>query len=301
MELRFGRVMTGSLIVHALLIIGVLLLPAGGGAPETIPIYTVKIVEAPTVPEARALDLSPALRRELKLEAPSLNTNAPPLPTAPAPDVTGLEAPRLPSSAAALPPAPGKPSPTAPPAGAALPDAPSSQLVLPTPPSLPQPPSARTAAKPPGGSPPPPPSSAESSALPPPPAPPDAPSLQDRLRAKVQDLKLQVESEPAKGVPQPSAEKDNSLISLRLFQNTVRERVKKNYTFPGSFPENLRARVRVEIERSGALRSLELVEPSGNDRFDKLVCLAAIRNAKFPPLPSGIEGDTHTLFLTCSP
>jgi TonB family protein len=130
----------------------------------------------------------------------------------------------------------------------------------------------------------------------------DAPSLEERLRAKVRNLNLQVESaEPGATSGQPAAERDKSLINLRLFQNTVRERVKKSYTFPGTFSGGLRARVRVVLERSGKLRSVDLVEGSGNDRFDKLVCVAAIRNAKYPPLPDGMEGDTHTLFLTCSP
>jgi TonB family protein len=296
--LRFGPVVAGSLIIHALLLAGLLLLPSGGGPVQTIPIYTVKIVEAPRIPEARALDLSPALRRELNLQAPSLAANAPPLPTAPAPDVTGLDAPTLPTSIAPLPPAPGTPSIPAPRPGTAPPKPSSSQVGLPAPPALPQPPAPRAPRVAPGSAP----AAAPSPSSPSSAAAPDVPSPEERLRAKVKSLNLQVESaEPPAATQQPAVDRDQGLISLRLFQNTVRERVKKNYTFPGTFPEQLRARVRVVIDRSGKLRTAELVEGSGNDRFDKLVCLAAIRSAKYPPLPDTVEGDTHTLFLTCSP
>jgi TonB family protein len=301
---RFGIVMAGSLLAHSLLLGVLMLLPAGGGPSQTIPIYTVKIVEAPQIPEARVLDLSPALRRELHLEAPSLTPDAPPLPTAPAPDVTGLEAPAPPSPTAALSPAPTAPSLAAPRPGTAPAQQPSTELVLPAPPALPQPPAPRVARRPPGAAPSAPPGAPGRTSAASPPPPPDAPSLEERLRSKVQSLNLQVESaEPAPGArPEaPAEQREQSLISLRLFQNTVRERVKKNYTFPGSFPEDLRARVRVVLERSGKLKTAELVESSGNDRFDKLVCLAAIRNAKYPPVPESVEGDPHTLYLTCSP
>jgi TonB family protein len=294
--------LAGSLLAHALLLGVVLLLPEGGGAPQKIPIYTVKIVEAPQIPEARLLDLSPALRRELHLEAPTLTPDAPPLPTAPAPDVTGLDSAALPG---ALPPAPSLPRQAAPPGTPPAEPAPKG-LVLPAPPALPQPPAARTARRaPPPGAPPlaakaPAAPSSGAAAAPP---PPDAPSLEERLRSKVQSMNLQVESAaPTPSTrPQAAVESEQSLLSLRLFQNTVRERVKQSYTFPGSFPEDLHARVRVVLERSGRLQAAELVESSGNERFDNLVCLAAIRNAKYPPLPASVEGATHTLFLTCSP
>ncbi len=295
-----------SLLAHALLLGLLLLLPSGGGPAQVIPIYTIKIIEAPQVPEARALDLSPTLRRELHLEAPTLTLDAAPLPSTPAPDVTGLEAPAAPEPDAKLPPAPGLTSSAAPRAGTAPLAPPNTGLVLPAPPLLPQLPTAKAARKSPGGAPP---GAAArqtgqpGAAIPPP--PPDAPSLEERLRSKVQSMNLQVESaeQPAPSGPTeaPTEQRERSLINLRLFQYTVRERVKKNYTFPGSFPEDLHARAKVVLERSGRLQSAELVESSGNDRFDKLVCMAAIRNAKYPPVPDGVEGDTHTLYLTCSP
>ena len=240
-DTRLGPIFAGSLLIHAALLAIALVLPSGGGPSSTVPAYKVKIVEAPSIPQAHALNL----------EAPSLTNNAPPLPTAPAPDVTGLEAPRLPTSAPALPSAPAAPRVSA------LPTEPSPGKPLPAAPALPAPPSstASRAASNPARTP---------SAIPAPPSLPSAPmpsegpSLEERLRAKVKNLNLQVESaENPAPTEQSNPDAEKSIVSLRLFQNTVRERVKKNYTFPGTFPEDLRARVRVIIERSGKLRSAE--------------------------------------------
>ena len=52
---RFGKVLAGSLAAHAVLLLALAVLPSGGGAPAKIPIYTIKIVESPQIPEARAL------------------------------------------------------------------------------------------------------------------------------------------------------------------------------------------------------------------------------------------------------
>jgi TonB family protein len=122
----------------------------------------------------------------------------------------------------------------------------------------------------------------------------------ERLKRKVEQLKLQVE--PAPTAQREADQSDPSrLLALRLFHNAVRERVKPNYSFPGTFPPTLKARVRVVVGRDGTQRSAELIESSGNARFDTLVCLAAIRRSRLPPLPDAVEGDTLTLTLTCSP
>ena len=121
----------------------------------------------------------------------------------------------------------------------------------------------------------------------------------DRLRNKVEQLKLQVEPQaPKPGVTEPE---EDSGLGLRLFFNAVRERVQKNYSFPGTFPPTLKARVRVVVARDGTQRSAQIIQSSGNVRFDNLVCLAAIRNSKLPPVPDSVEGETVTVTLTCSP
>ena len=128
-----------------------------------------------------------------------------------------------------------------------------------------------------------------------------APQPLDRLRNKVEQLKLQVETQaPSKPGTTETTEEDVGL-GLRLFYNSIRERVQKNYSFPGTFPPSLKARVRVVIARDGTQRSAQIVQSSGNERFDNLVCLAAIRNSRLPPVPSSVEGDTVTVTLTCSP
>jgi TonB family protein len=122
----------------------------------------------------------------------------------------------------------------------------------------------------------------------------------DRLRNKVEQLKLQVEPQaPQKaGVSEPEVD---SGLGLRLFFNTVRERVQKNYSFPGSFPKTLKARVRVVVARDGTQQSAQIIQSSGDERFDNLVCLAAIRNSRLPRVPDAVEGETVTVTLSCSP
>jgi hypothetical protein len=121
----------------------------------------------------------------------------------------------------------------------------------------------------------------------------------EQLRKKVEQIKLRVESPAAK--EESGTAETGSLLALRLFHNTVRERVQKNYSFPGSFPSTLQARVRVVVGRDGTKRSVELIQSSGDSRFDSLVCLAAIRNSRLPRVPDPVQGESVTLLLTCSP
>lgn len=129
-------------------------------------------------------------------------------------------------------------------------------------------------------------------------------SAMERLRSKVQTLNLEVEAQPSErpsAVPQP--QREQNVLSLRMYSNRVREAVKEQYTFPGGFDASLRARVRVVLNRDGTVRSRELLESSGNGNFDRLVCMAAFDKAKIPPIPQGLEadGETLTLLFTCSP
>jgi TonB C terminal len=297
----FQRALLASLLLHALLLTLFFTLP-GGGAPEPVQIYTVRIMEAPAQPEARALELSTEAISALKLESPSLRADAPPLPAPEQPDVPDVERFAQPSAAAApalprapaAPPAP-PPSPTAP-----LTAAPQAPPSLPSLPSLPAAaPAAAPAARPPAA--------AARKAGPPtalPDAEPERPSAMEQLRSKVRTLNLQVEAAPRPApsdVPAPARERN--VLSLRLYSNRVREAVKEQYTFPGAFDAGLRARVRVVLERDGTLRSTELLESSGNERFDRLVCLAAFNKARIPAVPPSVEGDgdTLTLYFTCSP
>lgn len=295
---RFRMALLGSLLVH-LALLGLLALIPSGGSPGKVAIYTVHMVEAPQIPQAHQLDLSPILKRELKLSPPAFGAS--PLPDEPqAPDLEPPPAPRPTlragsAKAPALPlPAPLAPGarPQAQPAGeaadAALPQIPAAPAARR---AAPQAPAARApAARAPAAD------SAVADLA-------DGPTPMEKLRSKVNRLDLQVEA--AEGESQAStrarADGEKSLIDMRLFQNTVRERVKENYTFPGTFPPNLRTRVRVEIDREGRIQSLQVIESSRNARFDALVCLAAIRKAKLPPVPESVETPTVVLNLTCAP
>ncbi len=280
----FPWLVLASLAVHALAMAVLAVAPGGTGRDNPVQIYTVQIVEAPAPPEARVLTLEPPTSRPA------------PAPAAEEPRLRPLGAPPLlpagPNRAPALP-APKaageiQVSPNLPKTG--LPPPPSAAAPFPEPPAVPAPRAAqpeRSPAEP-----------ARSTAAPEIPQP--APRPMERLKQKVEQLKLQVEPVPtarsAAGQSDPK-----SLLALRLFHNTVRERVQSNYSFPGTFPPALKARVRVVVARDGTQRSLELIESSGNTRFDTLVCLAAIRRSHLPPVPASVEGDTVTLTLTCSP
>lgn len=247
-------------------------------------IYTVQIVETPAPPEARVLALEPPTNTstpEPAAEAPRLRPLAAPpaLPTAP------KQAPALPppKSAGEIQVQPNVPK-------TGLPPPPNNAAPFPPPPA-PTPPASPRVERAPAAP-------APSTAAPE--LPSAVPRPMEQLKRKVEQLKLQVE-------PAPAAQRDSDqsdpqgLLALRLFQNAVRERVKPNYSFPGTFPPALKARVRVVVERDGTQRSAELIESSGNTRFDTLVCLAAIRRSRLPPIPAAVKGDTLTLTLTCSP
>lgn len=119
-----------------------------------------------------------------------------------------------------------------------------------------------------------------------------------RLKSRVDKAQLEVELTPGIN-KKPTTEQ--SLFSLRIFNNRVREAVKENYSFPGGFSSELRTRVRVTLNRDGTLRESTLLETSGNERFDRLVCLAAINKARFPHVPEEIEGENLSFNITCTP
>ncbi len=91
------------------------------------------------------------------------------------------------------------------------------------------------------------------------------------------------------------------VLALRIFTNRVREQIKQNYGFPGEFSPNLRTIVQVVVGRDGSKQHIQLVHSSGNARFDRLVCLNRIRDAKFPPIPADVQKDSVRLTLTCRP
>ena len=77
-------------------------------------------------------------------------------------------------------------------------------------------------------------------------------------------------------------------LALRLFANRVEEAVKENYSFPGKFDPNLRSIVRVTVSKDGSKENIVLAKSSGDERFDRLVCLAHINATRFPPIPEDV-------------
>ncbi len=293
-ELLFVPVLLASLLVHALLFVLLMLVPSGG-TPETVKIYRVEIVEAPSRPQARDLRFSTAALSALRLEAPALTPERPPSVPAATPQTPAApaapQAPKAPETAAATPVLPLPPLPTAP---RGLPQqAPAAPL---PPPSMAAPSTAQTAAPQPPTAQAPPPPAADSPLL-------REPSPLEALRQKVQQLNLQVESAPAvpgttTGLGDPS--RPRNPLALRRYQARIQERVKQNYTFPGGFEGALAARVLVVIARDGSKRNIEIIQSSGNERFDYAVMLT-LRGTEFPPLPDEIEGETLTQTFLFSP
>jgi TonB family protein len=293
-EPLFVPVLLASLLVHALLFVLLMLVP-GGGSQETIKIYRVEIVEAPSRPQARDLRFSTAALSALSLEAPALTPERPPeapAATPPSPAAPAApQAPKAPETAATSPVLPSPPLPTAPrglPQQAPAAPAPPPSMAAPsaTQPVAPQPPTAQSAPQPPA----------------------DSPLLREQspleaLRQKVQQLELQVESAPAApgaatGLGDPT--RPPNPLALRRYQARIQERVKQNYTFPGGFDAALAARVLVVIARDGSKQKIEIIQSSGNERFDYAVMLT-LRGTEFPPLPKEIEGETLSQTFLFSP
>jgi hypothetical protein len=276
---RFARMMLASLAVHALVVALLAVAPGGGGRISQVQVYTVQIIEGPAPPEARALALEPP---EGRLALPA--TPVPPPPRLTAPVLSGGSAP-LRAPALSAPEAPRGKGDTS--VTLKAPGAPAQATDLPALPGSAAPPGVR--ARP----------ASPTAPAPPELAAPGSSRPMEQLRKKVEQIHLEVETPAAKG--QPGQEESGSLLDLRLFHNAVRERVQQNYKFPGTFPATLHARVRVVVGRDGTKRSVDLIESSGDTRFDTLVCLAAIRNSRLPRVPEALQGDTVTLLLTCSP
>lgn len=285
----FPLLVLASLAAHAA-VMALLALAPGGSAPRSrVQVYSVQIVEAPAAPEARVLELEapvnrtalesptpPAAPRDVKMAPPALPSGPAKSPALPAPKPPKAEGDTQVSLKA---PAASLPAPPPQSAASALPEPPAAA-----------PPRATRSPRPAPAAP-----GRET-------APAEAPAgparPMEQLKQRVEQIHLQVESVPR---PDSGEEDQNSVFALRLFHSAVRERVQKNYSFPGTFAPSLKARVRVVVSRDGTQRAADLVQSSGDARFDTLVCLAAIRHSKLPPVPEAVQGDTVTLTLTCSP
>lgn len=322
-----------SLAAHALLIAIWVLLPSAPPPPEMVRVYSVRIMEAPPRPQVRHLELSTRAISELRLEAPTLSLKPPPVespaapaldfplpppvPAAPAPGARAAPAAPVPVPAGRPPAAsrpalvgpqpPGVPPPAAPVPAAPLPKAPLPKALLPSepPPQAARPEVARPSAPPavPGEAPP----------ISPPALPAEElPAFRERrpmeeLRPRVERLSLRIE-ESAPAPPEaraplaPAAQQAerSSLLAFRKYQGQVQSVVKQSYTYPGGFDPRLTVRVRVVIGRDGLQRSVEVLQSSGDSRFDYAVQLT-LRSSRFPPIPEEVPGETITQTFVFSP
>ncbi len=305
----FNGVFSGSLLVHLLVFAVFFALPSSPSG-EMVTIYHINVIEAPSRPRVRDLDVSTRVISELKLEAPSLRPeilspepeeNAPSsLPGLPG---TGAEPPEAPLPPITIPAAPALSSQPRPPAAPVTQPEPEARKTARA--ALPRPPSSA----PPRPEPPKPPRLESALPRPPSSAPPKiselpraAPSPEEQLRSKIARGEVRFE-EP----PPDSAEREReksravgSVLSLRLFLNRVQEAVQEQFTFPGGFEQGLQVRIRLTIERDGKVSSAEIVTSSGNPQFDYAATLAW-RRAKFPPFPSSIEEERITRIISFSP
>ena len=339
-ERVFAAALLVSLGAHAFFT-GVLFSLPEKAPEEKVVVYTVRIVEIPPRPKVRQLSLSTSAISALKLQSPSLRVNprpgsepAPPglaeadLIPKTGPSFKALPAPKakpffkaspVPKAGPSLLPPPPKSSKSvrrdfrepAPQGVKARPkDAlPGSKSVFP---KLPEPP-ARLSPKwrsgPPRPTPPraavdPPKVPRLSQALIPAKRPPPK-SLMDQARERVRTLKLDIQATPpaAKRSPISPSAGERNLVSLRRYSRSVARAVKKDYTFPGSggFKSSLRARMRLSVNRDGSIRSIDILESSGNRTFDQVVCRSKIFRTKMPPVPDEIPDDPVILMITCKP
>lgn len=300
---------------------------------EKVVVYTVRILEVQARPKAQRLALSTSAISALRLQSPTLGVNlrpgGKPLPPEP-PDAELIPRPGrslkgtpfkelpVPKAGPSLLPPPTKtgksvrrdfripvpegvkarPKDALPGSRSVFPKLP--ERLRPSPPlssSAPRPGRTRPVSRRP--TPPP---------LPPARSPgrkPLAKSLMERVKERVQTLKLDIEAAPPsrKKAPISPSAGERNLVLVRRYSNSVAKAVKKDYNFPGSggFKSNLRARLRLAINRDGSVRSIVILESSGNRTFDQIVCRSKIFKAKMPPLPEGISDDPLVLMITCKP
>lgn len=320
-----------ALLISAVLHVAVLVIwaamPAGdyGGA---LPVYKVQIVQAPPKPRARqlsareataALDIEVPAPREAIGEAPAFPELEVPESEGPGEARTPASQLAQPSAAPAAPETPTAPSPpraeqppTQPvsPEPQAEPDA----VAAVSPPAAPESGPVRALPRPlspaprqPPGPPdePPPPRT--------PPAPPAAPGAAtappstdalEAARRRIAEAQRQLPpaapSSPA-AVRQPELE-SNPLATLanRRYRSGLQGRVKEQHTYPADFPCGIEALVQIELARDGTLLASELLESSGDERYD-LAVRQTIRATEYAPVPPEISGETYTAKLRFTP
>ena len=89
--------------------------------------------------------------------------------------------------------------------------------------------------------------------------------------------------------------------ALRKYSLAVRRAVKKNYNFPGRFPDGLQGRVKITLNSDKSVNRIDLLESSGNRNFDQLVCRSIIFKTNMPPIPPVLSDGPVIIMITCKP
>jgi TonB family protein len=140
--------------------------------------------------------------------------------------------------------------------------------------------------------------------LPPPPAEAEKPAARkpatamDTLRNKVRQPLPAPRNEAPPLEPLPSSPLAD--LARRRYRNGIQSRVRDNHTYPAEFSCGIEAVVRITLARDGALVGSQLLQTSGDSRYDYAVDLT-IRATRFQPLPDELPGDTFTENLRFTP
>jgi TonB family protein len=120
----------------------------------------------------------------------------------------------------------------------------------------------------------------------------------DALRDQVRQPPAAPRNEVTPRAPAPP----NPLADLarRRYRMGIQSRVRDNHTYPAEFSCGIEAVVRITLARDGSLAGSQLLQSSGDSRYDYAVDLT-IRATHFQPLPDELPGDTFTENLRFTP
>jgi TonB family protein len=89
-------------------------------------------------------------------------------------------------------------------------------------------------------------------------------------------------------------------LARRRYRNGVGTRVRENHTYPADFPCGIEGVWSITIDRDGTLLASELLQSSGDARYDYAVQLT-IRATDFAPIPEEVPGNSLQETLRFTP
>ncbi len=308
-----------SAALHVAVVAGWTVMPEGEPG-YALPAYQVRIVRAPARPKARQLARARETQSALEIEVPAPReaTSAElafpeldvPLTEGPIPDADRPEPPlhtsaesaaEVPAAQPAVPSLPLREAPDTAAADAAVsppvPQAAEGTVAPPAPPDASARPALPRPLTPQRPAPPPPPEELDEAvaavpALPPArPSVPSTPSALERARGQVRELEQSLPPAlPAQREPEVLQQNPLAQLVWRRYRNGIQGRMKDNYTYPAGFSCGIEARMGITIARDGTQLASELLQSSGDERFDYAVQLTT-RRTEHPTVPAEIPDD----------